>query len=224
MAHLGDKTYQRAFLDYFDRRLEDSNGDWKKLSLHYLLKCDKPLLSGTIGGFGHPLIHFADAFELESPQLAVEALALTAVDYNPLHMVLDALVKQTAPSISSPALEVLNRVASDNRFDNLLQKPGVGNTMVVLQSLSARSAIVEHVKSFDVCVDTPAQATATAQELTMVAVQLLVATYDPEDKEEGHAFDFYLTHQLTFCWCLHILIPALPTEAATQLLREVWLL
>lgn len=79
--HLGDKSYQHAFLEFFDRRLTDFKGEWNALVTHYLVDSDKPLLSGTVGGFGHPLILFADAFELASPKLAVEALALTAVDY-----------------------------------------------------------------------------------------------------------------------------------------------
>ena len=216
--HLGDKEYQHAFLVYFDRRLSDFNGDWKALLVQYLLEGDKPLLSGTIGGFAHPLILLSDAIELADAKLAVEALALTAVDYNPLHALLEAPLKPAATTI--PALDVLQNIKSDSRFDGLLDDPGVGNTNVILKSAEARSALVEHFNSFNYVADSPEKAAEITHELTRVAILLLVAIYPPGK----HDFDFYLTHQLTFAWCLRILIPALPTEATPVLLREVWLL
>ena len=49
-AHLGDPTYQRAFVEYFERQLADSGYDWKNLVFRYLLDGESPLLGGTVGG------------------------------------------------------------------------------------------------------------------------------------------------------------------------------
>ena len=47
---LGDVKYQRALVLYFQRHLDDFQGDWKGLMLHYLLEIDRPLFGGLVGG------------------------------------------------------------------------------------------------------------------------------------------------------------------------------
>ena len=217
--HLGEKNYENAFVDYFGRRLKDFQGDWKALVRHYLVDCEKPLLSGTVGGFGHPLILFADAFDAASSQLAVEALALTAVDYNPLHMILDAPNKPIDTALG--ALDVLENIRTDVRLDGLLTAPGVGNTMVVLKSEQARSVVMEYFRSFNTAISTREEANDFVHQLTHAAIMLLIAVYEPGSP---HKFDFYLTHQLTFCWSLRILIPELPEKALPVLVGTAWLL
>lgn len=48
---LGDKRYQRAFLDYFeDKLVMDFAYDWKKVIAHFLFTGPEPLFHGLIGG------------------------------------------------------------------------------------------------------------------------------------------------------------------------------
>jgi cell cycle checkpoint protein len=48
---LGDKRYQRAFLDYFEDKLAmEFAYDWKQELQHFLFSGDEPLFHGLIGG------------------------------------------------------------------------------------------------------------------------------------------------------------------------------
>ncbi|KAK5133629.1 hypothetical protein LTR08_007577 [Meristemomyces frigidus] len=213
---LGDKAYEHAFLIYFDQRLKELNGDWKALMQYYLLSSSKPLLSGTVGGFAHPLILFADAIDLASPKVVVEALAMLAVDYNQLHLLLDK--SATPPIEATPVLDLLERIRIDTRFDGLLHTPGVGDTTTILKSETARNAALEHLDSYAA---TSNSASKALLELALTATLLLCAVDPPNGK---HEFDMYLTHQLTFVWSIRVLIAALPSTATHNLLRAVWLM
>jgi cell cycle checkpoint protein len=47
----GDKTYQRAYLDYFeDKLVMEFAYDWKKVIAHFLFADPEPLFHGLIGG------------------------------------------------------------------------------------------------------------------------------------------------------------------------------
>ncbi|KAK5736626.1 hypothetical protein LTR17_007283 [Elasticomyces elasticus] len=214
---LGDKTYEHAFLVYFDQRLQDFSGDWKALMQEYLLG-ERALLSGVVGGFAHPLILFADAIDLASPKVAVEALAMLAVDYNPLHRILDASAK--TPVKQTSALATLERIGTDDRFDGLFSTSGVGNTMAILGSEDARNAVLEHFNSYIVPSE-PDETNTALLELAEAAILLLAAVDAPKSK---HEFDIYLTHQLTFVWSIRVLIAALPSTATRTLFRAAWLM
>lgn len=170
-----------------------------------------------VGGFAHPIILFADAFNLAIADIAVEALAMLAVDDNPLHKILDA--PHQAPGRALPALEILDRAREDPRFDNLFDSPGVGNTGIVLRSSTARAALLEHFHTFDI--GCPDNASEKLNELAKAAVLLLVAVNPPGTK---YGIDQYLAHQITFVWSARVLIPILSPAAMQTLLRAVWLI
>lgn len=130
------------------------------------------------------------------------------------------------PVASSPSvLEVLQRMHADTRFDGLLQSPGVTNTNTILKSQVARMAIAEHFNSIDFASQGGEGSMEKIHELSIAAVHLLYSAFEPSPLEEGRGhFDFYLTHQITFCWCLVVLVPKLPATATPTLLRAVWLL
>ena len=51
MDFLGDKQYQRAYVDYFEDKLAMKYAyDWKQELLHYLFSGEAPLFYGLIGG------------------------------------------------------------------------------------------------------------------------------------------------------------------------------
>lgn len=51
MDFLGDKHYQRAYVDFFEDKLAmDFAYDWKKVLDHYLFAGEDPLFHGLIGG------------------------------------------------------------------------------------------------------------------------------------------------------------------------------
>ncbi|KAK5174289.1 uncharacterized protein LTR77_001369 [Saxophila tyrrhenica] len=225
-SHLGDQSYQRAFIQYFDRRLQDFDNDWSALFKHYLLEGPMPMLGGLTGGFAHPLIMVADAVDVGDPHVAVEALALTAYDWNALHKLTDGPPPPAREGSGREwtVLQILGQIRDDTVFDELLQKPGVRNTMVVLQSDHARQALLGYLGALHVAVD---NVDTILPELVEAAVHLLCTIHVKPSASTAftqHKFDFYLTHQLTFCWCVKTLIPFLDSVASAKLLRMVWLM
>ncbi|KAK5736040.1 hypothetical protein LTR17_007711 [Elasticomyces elasticus] len=154
----------------------------------------------------------------ECPKVAVEALAMLAVDYNPLHRLLDASAK--TPVKQTSALATLERIRTDDRFDGLFSTSGVGNTMAILGSEDARKAVLEHFNSYIVPSE-PDETNKALLELAEAAVLLLAAVDAPKTK---HEFDIYLTHQHTFVWSIRVLIAALPLTATRTLFRAAWLM
>ena len=54
---LGDKRYQRAFIDYFEDKLAlEFSYDWKLATAHFMFTGEQPLFHGLIGGRMHTLV------------------------------------------------------------------------------------------------------------------------------------------------------------------------
>jgi hypothetical protein len=163
------------------------------------------------------------------------ALALTAVDYNPLHKLLDSTPPVSAPIASTKpsALEVLHQIRSDARFNHLLANPGVQNTLTVLSSEVCRDAIIGYIQVLDLSPSTPQEElVARHKELTELSILLLSTTHKIPNRGSTikrtstttHKFDFYLTHMLTLSSALRVLLPNFPLKYAPILLRAQWVL
>ncbi|KAM0276125.1 hypothetical protein ACHAQH_007051 [Verticillium albo-atrum] len=212
---LGDKRYQRAYVDFFEDGLAlQFNYDWKTVMEHYLLKGDQPLVHGLIGGLGHPLIHLGYAYEMNSKEIAIEALALSCVQYNYLHKYLDEK-KYTKPSPFSSAspIDILDKIASDSRFDGLFKTPGFDNIDLLFGK--HEDLILEYWNAWTL--EDPVRQFEQSQE---AAVALLVATVRPGT----HAYNFFTVHLLTTSHAVRILLPVLPAKFHVALVREWWLL
>ena len=73
---------------------------------------------------GHPLIHLGYAYELQSKEIATEALGMASVCYNDLHKYLDESSYTTESSYSTTSpLEILHKIHEDKRFDGLFDGP-----------------------------------------------------------------------------------------------------
>lgn len=169
-----------------------------------------------------------DAFELASANVAVEALALTAVDYNPLAKIIDLhQATQHGKRGASNALAILHKMHYDPRFAGAFPSPGVQNTATILRSESLRKVVLEYFEALDFSDNSEEAVENDLHELTTVAVLLLSTIYrhdGPPAELQNHHFDFYLTHQMTFCWSLRVLVPVFPAAARARLFRSVWLL
>ncbi|KAM0329847.1 hypothetical protein ACHAQA_004012 [Verticillium albo-atrum] len=212
---LGDKRYQRAYVDFFEDALAlQFKYDWKTVMEHYLLRGDQPLVHGLIGGLGHPLIHLGYAYEMNSKEIAIEALALSCVQYNYLHKYLDE-EKYTKPSPvnSDSPLTILTMIARDARFDGLFKAPGFDNLDLLFGK--HEDLVLEYWNAL--IVHNPKRLFEKSQE---VAVALLVATVRPGT----HAYNFFNVHLLTTSHAVRILLPVLPARLHVPLVREWWLL
>ncbi|KAK4127105.1 hypothetical protein N657DRAFT_641043 [Parathielavia appendiculata] len=215
---LGDKRYQRAYVDFFEDALAMKHAyNWKKVIDEYMFKGDEPLINGLIGGLGHPLIHLGYAYEFDSREIAMEALGLAATQYNFLHKYLDNPSYTRQSSFSSASfLELINKLASDDRFDGLFKEPGFANIEPLFQK--HESLVLEYWNAWDLpSSENPAKLFRESQE---AAVALLVATVRPGT----HAYNFFIVHVLTTSHAVRILLPLLPAKFHISLVRQWWLL
>jgi len=212
---LGNKHYQRAYVDFFEDRLAlKFEYDWKKVVNEYMFHGKEPLVNGLIGGLGHPLIHLGYAYEMNSKEIAMEALGLAAVQYNYFHKYLDD-PSYTQPSAHSTTslVDLLDRVRADTRFDDLFETPGFENIDALLDR--HEGLVVEYWNAWKLC--DPVKQFQESQE---AAVNLLVATVPPGT----HAYNFFVVHLLTTSHAVRILLPFIPAKFHVSLVREWWLL
>ncbi|KAG0648178.1 hypothetical protein D0Z07_5847 [Hyphodiscus hymeniophilus] len=213
--YLGDKRYQRAYVDFYEDELALKYGyDWKKVAEEYLFSGQEPLINGLIGGLGHPLIHLGYAYELSNRELGMEALAMGSVSYNYLHKYLDepSYTKPSTYSTTSP-LEILHKIESDARFDGLFTHRGSDNIDTLF--CDHEDLILEHWNAWTIT--DPNKQFADSQQ---AAVALLIRTV----KEGTHAHDFFMVHLLTTSHAVRILLPLIPKKFHINLVRQWWLL
>jgi len=212
---LGDKRYQRAYVDFYEDELALKFGyDWEKVVEEYLFSGKQPLINGLIGGLGHPLIHLGYAYELQSKELGMEALGMASTAYNFLHKYLDdpSYTKPSTYSTTSP-LEILHKIAEDKRFDGLFDGKGDGNINSLFEN--HENLVLEHWNAWNIM--DPKKQFQDSQE---AAVTLLVQTVQPGT----HAYDFFIVHLLTTSHAVRILIPLIPKKFHISLVRQWWLL
>lgn len=212
---LGDKRYQRAYVDFFEDTLAMKfKYDWKRVIEDYVLKGPEPLVNGLIGGLGHPLIHLGYAYEFDNREIAMEALGLAATQYNFLHKYLDdaSYTKKSAFTSTSPT-ELLGKIARDTRFDGIFAEPGYDNIEPLFEE--HESLVLEYWNAWELA--NPVEQFRESQE---AAVALLVATVPPGT----HAYNFFIVHLLTTSHAVRILLPLLPAKFHLPLVRQWWLL
>jgi Questin oxidase-like len=230
---LGKREYERAFVDFFEDQLVLRRYEWRAVVGEFLLEGKEPLANNLISGLGHPLIHLGYAYELNSREVAMEALGLAATNYNHLHKYLDdpKYSQQLLPteySTSSP-LEILARVNEDKRLDGLFSEPGGSN----LDDLFDRheSIVLEHWNAWKIT-DPKAQFEQSQQAAVALLISAAAAAeHSPQpapppfaEKAKGAQYDFYLLHLLTTSHAVRILLPFLPASHHLPLLRQWFLL
>jgi hypothetical protein len=163
---------------------------------------------------GHPLIHLGYAYEFNSKEVAMEALGLTAVQYNFLHKYSDdkSYTKPSPISSTSPS-ELLGKLVEDKRFDGLFKEPGFDNIEPLFEK--HEDLVMEYWNAWKL--DDPIKQFQESQE---AAVALLVATVPPGT----HAYNFFICHTLTTSHAVRILLPLIPVKFHISLVRQWWLL
>ncbi|KAJ9137910.1 Oxidoreductase AflY [Pleurostoma richardsiae] len=216
---LGDRRYQRAYVDFFEDALAMRFAyDWRRVVAEYLFSGPEPLANCLVAGLGHPLIHLGYAFEMDNREVAIEALALTATQYNYLHKYLDD-PKYTRPppeglSGAATPLELLEKVRGDARFDGLFSEPGFSNIDVLFEK--HEDLVLEYWNAWALLPD-PVKQFEASQE---AAVALLVATVPPGT----HAYNFFVVHLLTSSHAVRVVLPFVPARFHASLVRQWWLL
>lgn len=178
----------------------------------YLFGGKKPLVNGLISGLAHPLIHLGYAYELGSTTVAIEALALGACFYSPLHNYIDdTSYTKPSPHQSTDLREILDKVRTDKRFDGLYPHRS-GDISKVLEE--QEEAFLEYWNAWEL--SDPQAAFRQSQEL---AVTILMGTEAPENTK----FDFFFVHILTSSHAVRVLLPLVPAKHHISLVRQWWL-
>jgi hypothetical protein len=181
------------------------------------MKFEKQKCSAHTAAVAHPLIHLGYAYELDSKTVAIEALALAACVYSPLHKYIDD-PKYTKPSLlgetdghGTDLLDILSKVRGDKRFDGLYDH-GSGDITKVLEE--REEVFLEYWNQWTIT--NPSQ---QFEETQSVAVAILMETA-PSDETK---FDFFFVHVLTSSHAIRILLPLIPAKFHVNLLRQWWL-
>lgn len=146
--------------------------------------------------------------------MAIEALALSSVQYDFLHKYIDdpSYTKPSSFKMTSPT-ELLNKLAADERFDGLFKRPGFGNIDTIFKKHEA--LLLEYWNAWEL-----ADPTRQFEESQEAAVRLLVATV----ANGTHAYNFFTVHLLTTSHAIRILLPYIPARFHANVVREWWLL
>ncbi|KAG6051093.1 hypothetical protein E4U17_006301 [Claviceps sp. LM77 group G4] len=212
---LGDKQYQRAYLDYFEDKLAmDYAYDWKKAVGHYLFSCEKPLVHGLISGLGHALIQLGLAYEMDSKEIAMEALALTSVQHDFLYDYSSDSSFTKKSSISSDSiLDLLDLMSKDEELNSLPSSGDFGNLESIFKE--NEGVVMKYWNAWDL--SDPLTAFKESQQ---AAVALLVTAVDPAHKD----YNFFLLHVLTTSHAIRTLLSFFPMRYHVNLVRQWWLL
>ncbi|KIX98342.1 uncharacterized protein Z520_05643 [Fonsecaea multimorphosa CBS 102226] len=234
--YLGKREYQRAFVDFFEDQLVLAGYDWKRVVEKFLFERGnakkgepnaQPIFNCLTAGLGHPLIHLGYAYELNSREVAMEALGLAATCYDEKLAILLETATSASTSASQSAnkpltystnnlFEVFARIHGDSRLDGVFEHLGGDNLTHLLSDPALTSILLEHFRAWQI-VD-PTKDFAQSQAL---ATALLIAS---GPSVGGHGWDFFLVHLLTTSHAVRILIPFLPdSQHHVPLVRE-WLL
>jgi hypothetical protein len=170
----------------------------------------------TICLVGLPLIHLAYAFEMDSREIGMEALALAATCHNDIYKSLGGPKhSENKESYESKSLfAILDLVRKDEDLDGLFPTPGSDNLDTLFVSRNA--ALLNHWKAWKI--ENPIEQFRESQEL---AAALLVGT--APDDSPGH-YDWFFALNLATSHAVRVVLPFIPPQFQISLLRQWWLI
>ncbi|KJR81700.1 uncharacterized protein SPSK_00785 [Sporothrix schenckii 1099-18] len=187
------------------------------------------LLNSLICGLGHPLIHLAYAYEMDSRVLAMEALGMTAVTYNADYAKKYPFGQLPADDDVPDALrglslqQLVDRIAKDARFDAVALGSRIESLILAPPSPEVATALLEYWHAWDLTGrDEPVQndLTLRVREAQDVSADMLVASVVPGT----HSYNFFVCHALTTSHAVRVLLPEIPPALHVGVLQQWWLL
>lgn len=144
----------------------------------------------------------------------MEALAAIATTYNDLYKLFDddIYIRSSTFSSTSP-LEILRKIAEDDRFGGVFKEPAANNFEVLMRN--HKDIVMEYWNAW--VLENPVKQFQESQE---AAVALLVATVQPGT----HSYNFLLARVLTTSHAVRVLLPLIPSKFHSSLVRQWWLL
>ncbi|PHH65518.1 hypothetical protein CDD81_2298 [Ophiocordyceps australis] len=215
---VGDRRYQRAYVDFFEDKLAMKFAyDWKLQIQHLLFGADQgdqSLLHGLIGGLGHPLVHLGYAYEFDSKEIAMESLALACIQQNFLQKYAsDASFIRPSTQPSNSPLHLLHRLSRDERFQRLPDSPDSSHLEAFFDQHV--DLAMEYWNAWKL--DGEIEQFKLSQE---AAVALLLGTADARTK----SYNFFVAHLLAASHGVRVLLPNFAPQYRVALIRDWWLL
>lgn len=159
---------------------------------------------------GHPLIHLAYAYELDSPETASEGLSLLCTDFWELHDLIQNAPPDSAKYKTHSLADVLEGIRLDARFDNLFDSIGVLNVDDLMKKQP--DAVLEHWNAW--VVDNP------VQQLEHICDVATILTMSSVDSKADSKFDFFILHLMTAAHALRVTWDIFPEDRKVPMLRE----
>ncbi|KAK3052719.1 hypothetical protein LTR09_006202 [Extremus antarcticus] len=197
-----------AYVDFFDREVQESSGGWKEVVQRYLYDTKIPLINGLTGGLGHPFIHLAYAYEFQSAAVATEALGLACTELDSFYTDLINAPPDNSKYKTNSLGDIVSAIHRDSRFDGLLHQPGFENTFQLMYS--QRDLMLEHWNAWEIT--DPLQ---QLEHICDLSVLLAIGTGDAEKQ-----YDFFLAHLMTVAHALRVLWHEFPAERRMTILKE----
>ncbi|KAI1917093.1 hypothetical protein LOZ39_003550 [Ophidiomyces ophidiicola] len=209
---LGKRDYQRAFLDFFEDEVVRCGYDWKGVLEKYLFSRKTPLINCAVSGFGHPLLHLGYAYEMNSREVAMEALSMIAACYSNTHEYLDDPTYLQSASMykTNSLLEIIGQVRSDRSLNGAFEEASASNFGKLLET--HESLLLQHWAAWDIT-----DATEQFEDIQRLATALLV-------NSGGKSHDFFFVQLLTTTHAIRVILPVIPAQYHISLLRQWWLL
>ncbi|KAJ5816696.1 hypothetical protein N7447_008929 [Penicillium robsamsonii] len=214
-GHLGCRRFDRAFVDFFEDEMVNLSYNWKEVVAEYLFTGKEPMFDSIMASLGLPLIHLAYAFEMDSREIAMEALGLAAACYNDIYKSLEdpKHSKIEAAYESKSLFAILDLVRKDEDLDDLFPTPGSDNLDTLFVSRNA--VLLNHWKAWKI--ENPVEQFRESQEL---AAALLVGT---AVDSTGH-YDLFFALNLATSHAVRVVLPFIPPQFQISLLRQWWLI
>ncbi|CAF1286897.1 unnamed protein product [Adineta ricciae] len=117
---LGDDKYYHDYLEFFKNELISEKYQGKMEALIEDYTFNKGYLGLILAGAYHPFIHLGYALEFQSKGMAIEGLAMAAVDRINVKDVVDHINLNSSGDGDKTALEIIELIRNDHRFDDMI--------------------------------------------------------------------------------------------------------
>ncbi|CAF2735726.1 unnamed protein product [Rotaria sp. Silwood2] len=193
---LGDDNYYHDYLDFFTKELDNEKyqGKIEDLIEDYLFNKDYLVL--LLGGAYHAFIHLGYALEFQSKVMAIEGLAMAAIDRVSVKDVLEHLNYDQNRDGDKTALDITELIVNDRRFDEKVLYTDERPKIYRLLERGGGPLIAEYAQMWKSDLDDARRAS------------ILVNAAAIRPKKSPH-LDFFLMHATTSGLFLDILVHSL---------------
>ncbi|UJR19806.1 hypothetical protein I4U23_022939 [Adineta vaga] len=196
---LGDENYYHDYVKFFTEELENEKyqGNIQDLIEDYLF--NKDYLTLILGGAYHSFIHLGYALEFQSKIMTIEGLAMASIDAVGVQDLLKHMKYDRNSSNQKTALEIVELIIKDERFDDKLFYNDKGPKVDIVLKRNGGPLVIEYAQMWKCDIDDLRRA------------DILINAGAIREKKEVH-LDFFLMHATTSSLFLNIFIQSFKNQ------------